>query len=197
MLKTDFINMEYEARVMISEEQYHAMISYYKNSKKEKKYSVNVNTYFDYDDLSLTNNHIVLRARNISDKEYELTLKAKQEKGDIEINHALTSNEYNIILNNHIIPDSNVKEELVKQGIDFTKLKLIATLRTERLELQYKRFLLVIDKNEFRGRVDYNVEVESDSKNSAKRYLIQKIRPFGVTYKKGYISKSRRAIFDL
>ena len=197
MTKTDFINMEYEARVMINEEQYFKLMKLYQKKNKPKSYLVNINTYFDYDELTLTNNHIVLRTRSINDSSYELTLKIKGDKGDIEYNHSLTSKEYKEINRIAFIPQSEVKEELLKQGIDLSRLKKIVELKTERLEIQYKHHLFVIDKNYFRNRVDYNVEVESTSKSLAKMYINQHIKPLGITHKKGYISKSRRAIFDL
>ena len=197
MRETDFINMEYEARAMISEEQYQAIINYYSKVKTAKKYSTNFNTYFDYENLYLTNHHIVLRTRAIDNDSYELTLKSKGVEGDIEYNHILTLDEYNKMREKSIISDCQVKEELIKLGIEPKKLKVIADLRTERLEIQYKKYLLVIDKNYFRNRVDYNVEIESFSKKAAQKYLFKRFYKFGVTYKKGYVSKSKRAIFDL
>lgn len=197
MTKTDFINMEYEARVMIAEEQYFKLMELYQKKNKPKSYLVNINTYFDYEELTLTNNHIVLRTRSINDSSYELTLKIKGDEGDIEYNHSLTLKEYEEINKTAIIPQSEVKEELLKQGVDLNRLKKIVELKTERLEIQYKHHLFVIDKNYFRNRVDYNVEVESTSKSLAKMYINRHIKALGITYKKGYISKSRRAIFDL
>ena len=64
-------------------------------------------------------------------------------------------------------------------------------------EIIEKDYVLVIDKNYFRDRVDFNVEVESTSKEKAISCLNTYFSPFGVEYKKGYISKSRRAIFSL
>ena len=76
-------------------------------------------------------------------------------------------------------------------------IKKICSLKTERLEIHYKKYLLVIDKNYFRDKVDYNVEVESFSRKAAQLYLVKKTAKFGVTFNKGYVSKSRRAIYNL
>ncbi len=197
MSKNDFVNIEYEARAFISEEQYDTLLAKYQNSKREKCFITNVNTYFDYEDLSLTKSHVVLRTRSMNDKDYELTLKIKEEKGDSEYNHPLTYNEYQNINEKLALPYSNVKDKLNELGIDLNRLKLIVSLKTERLEVKYKHHLFVIDKNYYRNKVDYNVEVESSSKPLAKKYLNKRCECIGVTYKKGYISKSRRAIFDL
>lgn len=81
--------------------------------------------------------------------------------------------------------------------MDLNSIKLITDLRTERLEVKLNEGLLVIDKNYFRNRVDYNIEVESDSEIYAKTLLLSIISPFGVEYKKDYINKARRAIYNL
>ena len=92
------------------------------------------------------------------------------------------------------IPNSPILEKLNELNVDISRLIMITELRTDRLEVQYKKHLLVIDKNYYGDTVDYNVEVESYSKKAAKRYLMQHVSPFGVEYKNGYIPKSRRAI---
>lgn len=193
----NFVNKEFEARAMVSEEQYAALMKHYGKCKTQKSYLVNTNNYFDYEDLFLTNNHMVLRTRNISDESYELTLKIKDEKCDIEHNYVLTLDEYNKMNDNLVFPSNEIKCVLSSRGINPTKLKKICSLKTERLEIHYKKYLLVIDKNYFRDKVDYNVEVESFSRKAAQLYIVKKTAKFGVTFKKGYVSKSRRAIYNL
>lgn len=197
MKNNDFINMEYEARAMVSENQYLQILAHFLKSKEDKKQFTNFNTYFDYEDLFLTNNHMVLRTRRIGDNEYELTLKIKGDKGDIEYNTSLTSNQYDEMKRSTTIPDSIVKDKLLENNIDLNKLQFITDLKTDRLEVYSNNHIIVIDKNYYRNRVDYNVEVESNSKESAISVLNDTFSSFGVTYKKGYISKSRRAIFNL
>ena len=197
MKNNDFINMEYEARAMVNENQYLQILAHFLKSKENKKQFTNFNTYFDYEDLFLTNNHMVLRTRRIGDNEYELTLKIKGDKGDIEYNTSLTSNQYEEMKRSATIPDSIVKDKLLENNIDLDKLQYITDLKTDRLEVYSNNHIIVIDKNYYRNRVDYNVEVESNSKESAISVLNDTFSSFGVTYKKGYISKSRRAIFNL
>ncbi len=191
----DNINLEYEARVMITENQYSQIVKSYADAKHKE--CTNTNHYFDYANLYLTDNGMVLRVRNINDKKYELTLKIKGENGDKEINHPLTSKETQYILETNIIPDCNVKDELSKRNIDLSKLTQVTNLKTERIEICYPEYLLVIDKNYYRNKVDFNIEVESTSKKSAENYLNQIISQFNIENKKDYISKSRRAIYNL
>ena len=191
----DNINLEYEERVMITENQYSQIVKSYTNF--ERKEIVNTNYYFDYEDLQLTNSGLVLRVRNVNDQIYELTLKIKQENADVEINHPLTSNEFNDIISNVNIPDSEVLVKINSLNIDVDRLKLITSLKTERIEIQFPEYLFVIDKNYYNNKVDFNLEVESTSKKRAKTYLNQIISQFGIENKKDYISKSRRAIYNL
>ena len=193
----DNINMEYEARVMINEEQYLNIRNHYLSSIYPKEELVNENYYFDTEDLKLSNSHKVLRVRKINDQKYELTLKIQEENGCLEINYPLTSKEKNELFNSSVIPSKEIKDKLSSIGIEPSKIKYITDLKTERLEVKLDECLLVIDKNYFRGRVDYNIEVESDSENHAKSQLLSIIEPFGVTYKKDYINKARRAIYNL
>ena len=197
MNKIDFINKEYEARVMVSEKEYLELLRHYSKCRCPKRKIVNTNTYFDYENLFLTKNHMVLRTRSISENEYELTLKIKGEESDLELNHILSKEEYEMMREKILIPKSNVLDKLEELKIDLSKLVLLTDLTTERIEIKYKKYTLVIDKNYFRNRVDYNVEVESFTRKAAKIYLLKHVLPFGITYKKGYVSKSRRAIYNL
>ena len=187
----DKVSMEYEARVMIDEKTYHL----FKEAKIKENPSYrcikNENIYFDNDDLYLTHHHMVLRIRTIDDKNHELTLKIKGENGDIEITSPLGEKEY------QSRDISSIKEELDKHNIDISLLHEVSTLVTERIEISHDKYLLVIDKNFYNNKVDYNIEAESSSRKEAEKYLLEETKPFNIEYKKDYVSKSRRAILKL
>ena len=193
----DNINMEYEARVMINEEQYINIRKHYLNSKYPKEEIINENFYFDTEDLKLTSSHKVLRMRKINNSKYELTLKIKGEKGDIEINHKLTDNEKDDLLENSIISYPPILDKLKESNIDPSSIRYITNLKTERLEVRLEYCLLVIDKNYYRNKIDFNLEVESSAKSLAKSQLEEIIKPFGLKIKKDYINKAKRAIYNL
>ena len=193
----DNINMEYEARVMINEEQYINIRKHYLNSKYPKEVIINENFYFDTEDLKLTSSHKVLRMRKINNSKYELTLKIKGENGDIEINHKLTDKEKDDLLENSIISYPPILDKLKESNIDPSSIRYITNLKTERLEVRLEYCLLVIDKNYYRNKVDFNLEVESSAKSLAKSQLEEIIKPFGLSIKKDYINKAKRAIYNL
>ena len=135
--------------------------------------------------------------RKINNSQYELTLKIKGENGDIEINHKLTNKEKDDLLENSIISYLPILNKLEESGIDPSVIKYITNLKTERLEVRLESCLLVIDKNYYRNKIDFNLEVESSSKMLAKSQLEEIIKPFGLSIKKDYINKAKRAIYNL
>ena len=58
----DNMNMEYEARVMITENQYSLVKEFYQKTNLERHQLVNINYYYDDDKLTITNNSHVLIA---------------------------------------------------------------------------------------------------------------------------------------
>ena len=194
---TDFVNMEYEARVFITPEQYYKIKEKYLKEHPDARKILNENYYFDTEDLYLTEHQMVLRIRKINHQKSELTLKIQKEEGCLEINHPLTLIEESELLNSNVIPDLRIIEELAAYNINPKDIKLITSLVTDRIEIQFDKYLLVIDKNEYRGKTDFNLEVESDSDFAANFYLNLIISEFGIENKKDYITKSKRAIYNL
>ena len=193
----DKVSMEYEARVMISESEYLKIKEEYLNIGRICREFTNKNTYFDSPDLYLTHHHMVLRIREIDDLEKELTLKIKCEDGDIEITHNIESKEEYLKLLSGNISNLEIEKEISSRGGDIKTLGVITTLTTERVEVEFDDHLLVIDKNFYNNKIDFNLEVESTSRELAKEYLEKVISKYGIAYKKDYISKSRRAILKL
>ena len=193
----DKISMEYEARVMISESDYRKIYDRFLNSGGICRVFTNKNTYLDTPDLYLTHHHAVLRIREIDDIEKELTLKIKGEKGDIEITHQIKDEqEYQELLKGKIT-DKEIIKEIELRGGNVSTLKVVATLITERMEVPFFTHLLVIDKNYYNDKIDYNLEVESTSRIEADKYLKVLTSEYNIEYKEDYISKSRRAILKL
>lgn len=188
--------MEYEARVMVDEHHYCLIKEDKLAENKPHQDITNENIYFDDKSYYLTNHHMVLRIRTINHKTHEMTLKIKGDNGDIEINVPMSEEEYKNTVSLEKI-DNPVTEELIKRGIAPSSLSVVAQLSTYRTEIDYGTYLLVVDKNYYNGKIDFNIEVESTSKEAAEKYLKKIIKPYDIPYKKDYISKSRRAILKL
>ncbi len=180
-------NIEKEERAMISESTYQTMVNELCNHIAPFKQT---NFYFDTKDLSLLSKHIVIRIRIIDSKKYELTCKIKGIDGDQEYNYLLSKDQYNFYLK-----QKKIESFQLPGGEELIDLYYIVDLSTIRYEIKYDDYLLVIDKNQYDGVVDYNIEIESDiSKEHAKKVLFEYKEKYGFTYDINYISKSRRAI---
>ena len=169
-------NLECEERVMITFEQYQKVVSAYVAIDPQFRFLEIENTYFDDDDLSLRQNHRVLRMRK-SNGQIELTLKIKRENGDLEINETME---------NH----PEIDKELEK---DFTCYHPITQLRTNRIEAKEKDYLVVIDQNIYNGIIDYDLEVEADTLTKAKEAMLDICQRFQLEYKNDCPGKSSRA----
>ena len=187
---------EYETRLMLTEEQYFFIVTYYMNIEPNKHFLQNANHYYDTDDLFLRGQHMTLRVRIINDVKSELTLKIKGDNGDEEITDGLAPKEQELLLEQNIFPYGQVRNRLMLLPYSLDKYHRIASLYNRRLEIEYEDHTLVIDKNTYGDIVDYNLEVESKigikhAKDTLKEYASK----FNLTLsKEKYIGKARRAI---
>ena len=187
---------EFEARLLISEEQYFFIVTYYMNLFPNKKFLQNTNVYYDTDDLYLRSQHITLRLRTINDVKSELTMKIKGEQGDEEINDGLSPKEAELLSIHGVFPYGQVRNRLMLLPYSLEKYHSITTLYNRRLEINFEDYLLVIDKNVYSDVTDYNIEIESKKDiNHAKSVMKEYIEKFNLTVsKEKYVGKARRAI---
>lgn len=184
-------DIEFEERLMLNKEQYEELMRLYSSSKDASIIS-QINYYFDDEDLSLRNAHKVLRIRVINNAKYELTMKIKGDNGDIELNNYLDKNTCDNIIQTLEFNNPSIEEEIKK--VTNKNIKLITSLKTTRLEVKFPTHLLVIDVNYYNDVMDYDLEVEASSKDDALKYILEYASKYSLTYKKHYMSKSRRAI---
>ena len=188
------IVMEYEKRVMLSEEQYFTLVSYYLRQNPHYPFIKQTNYYFETDDFFLKRNHAVLRVREIAHQGSELTLKIKEDKGDKEMTDSLSYPQFISLINDNVFPNTPIKEETIRFGRSLSNYKLMTKLETTRLEIKEDDYLVVIDKNIYNGIIDYNLEIESSSRKKAEEIILDFCKRFSLEYKKDYISKSSRAL---
>ena len=187
---------EFEARIMLTEEEYLNIVSFYMKQYPNQHFLQNVNIYFDSDDLFLRTKHITLRVRIINDARCELTLKERGSNGDKEINDDLSKQERDMLLDSGIFPNGNVKKYLIALSYPLSNYKVITTLYNRRLEIAFEDHTLCIDKNQYSDIVDYNLEVEAlDSIEVAKTRINEYIKQFNLKlHMQKYAGKASRAI---
>ena len=190
------IQKEFETRLMLNDEQYFFIVTYYMNIYPNKHFLQNTNTYYDTDDLYLRSQGMTLRLRTINDVKSEFTLKIKGENGDEEINDGLTPKEAELLTNENVFPYGQVRNRLMLLPYSLDKYHSITSLYNRRLEIEFEDYLLVIDKNVYGDITDYNLEIESHiGIEHAKHVMKEYIEKFNLTVsKEKYRGKARRAI---
>ena len=190
---------EIEERVMIDGKQFLEIEKYIQENFPHAKTIFQKNRYFDDKDGTITKNHTVLRIRSFrSCKQRELTYKVKGKEEDTEYNQSLSHYWFYQITRFSRLPEGLVKEQLLKEGVDISSLKMLVELFTRRIEVKFDDYLFVLDTNLYNGICDYNIEIESDiSREHAKEVILKYCKQFGLEYKDNYTSKSRRAFNSL
>lgn len=187
-------SIEKETRAMISHEEYISICSDIFKSNPHASYISQTNYYFDSEDFELTNANRMVRIRNIKHG-YELTYKQKGDDGDIEINEKISALIAHKYLNKGSLPHGEVYNAVATTGLSPKKLKVITSLYTRRLNIQYDDYLLVVDMNRYGDKEDFNIEIESNiSVNHARETLKKYCEQYHLTYKDDYLVKSARAI---
>ena len=187
---------EFERRVMLTEQEYLNIVSHFMKLYPEQHFLQNNNYYFDTKELSLRKRHITLRIRTINEVRAELTLKIKGFDGDEEINDDITFFEMRTIMKERVFPNGNVKSYLLTLATPLSLYENIVTLYNRRLEIKLPDHLLVVDRNEYNGIVDYNLEVETeDNIKLAESFLNLYIKQFNLSLAdQKYRGKATRAI---
>ena len=190
---------ELEERVLIDKSQFLEIEKYIQENFPNAKVIHQKNRYLDDNNLTLRKAKNVLRIRSfIQSKNRELTYKLKGDEGDIEHNQIISHYWYYQITTKSRLPEGIVKQELIKDGIDINSLKVLVTLYTRRMEVEFDDHTLVLDTNLYNNIVDYNIEVESKiSKSHATEVILKYCKQFSLEYKKGYITKSNRAFLSV
>lgn len=185
-------NIEIEAKVLISKEEYLKAIKFY---KKENVTKINqTNYYIDTDDLYLKKFGILLRIR---EKGYfVMNLKAPLAEGLLEKKESITKEQYEDFKNKGIFPTSDIKSFLQMLGVDVNKLKIQTSLFTERTEIDNYEGgeIFSIDKNTYNGITDYELEMEGNSLSRAKNALKEKCLELGIPFIINEKSKQVRAM---
>ena len=188
------IEHEYESRSMISEEKYFEIASSFYREDSYLKTITQRNQYFDSEDFFLTNNNIVLRIR-ITNKGAVLTLKISETDGHSkEISQKISYFQHKALIEKSHFPKGQIKLLLMAKGIPLLSLKYICEMKTKRIQVNMKNYNYCIDKNEYRGIADYNIEVEARSMDEANKIMKDLSIKYNFEISKEYIVKSKRAI---
>ena len=182
------IALEIEAKSWLDEDAYNRLISRF---SLQKPY-IQTNFYLDSPSRLLKSKGASLRVRQKEDG-LELTLKLDQDEGRIEMNAALSEDQFDAIKDGRF-PESVPMRALEELGISAEELKILASLSTERIDIEIDDGLISIDKNAYGNTVDYEIECESSSMAKAEALLRSFLSQHGIPYRPNAISKQKRAL---
>ncbi len=149
------MSKEIEYKALISKEEYERLISEMSKQFTCQSY-IQTNYYYDTEELSLYHRHETLRIRK-KGKSLQLDYKFNKKY----IRQARICEEKNYPINS--IPKSLSKEDIRRCGLPDCNYNLLGSLATNRSDFVLPEGVLSLDKNEYLGYVDYEVELEFTS----------------------------------
>ncbi len=168
---------EVEFKSLLTEKEYTKLIEYFNNAKSDYQ----TNHYFDTKRFSLKALNSSLRVRQRED--YELTFKRKKGYSTDLKTVNISKDEFRELRETGVVN----KEELVNDVnnlIKDQKLVNFLSLSTLRYYVPYGSGILNIDKSEYVGITDYEIEFTGKSYHQGKADFIKIISDFGIQYKK-------------
>ncbi|PUB17910.1 CYTH domain-containing protein [Paenisporosarcina sp. OV554] len=149
------IQKEIEFKNLLEEEEFHSLCRAFAISKQN--FHVQTNTYFDTTNNQLRDSLMGFRLRVVGERN-ELTLKAPTDNVHtmMETTHLISAIERDEILSNQLIRPRDYSEFQQLPEL----LLAFGSLRTERAEISFQGGLLVLDRSDYLGITDYEVEYE-------------------------------------
>lgn len=153
--------IENEFKIMLSQEQYEKLLVMYEWDEVISQ----TNHYYDNDDMLLSELHITCRVREI-EGEYFLQMKfpGAAEYSRVELEKPLDS-----------LPEIISADELLRphpHGHDvLPDVKRLGALKTTRNVHKFDGGEIDLDKSEYFGKTDYEIEIEFEDENSARKVL--------------------------
>lgn len=184
------VNIEIEVKNLISESEYKMILNHFKVQPSD--IFTQTNHYIDTNTQELKRLGISLRIREKNG--YKLTLKTPLAEGLLEKKQTLKKEEFDTFVKTREMPFGEVLEFIDRLYIKPGDLQLLASLTTERAEVLYNGFTLAIDKNSYHGKVDYELEMNSNSLNKARASMEDFLKEVGLEFHESTISKQKRAI---
>ena len=190
---------ELEERVLLNKNQFLELQKFIQENYPHFTVTQQVNRYLDDAALTIRNKVNMLRIRSFpKENKRELTYKIGTPNGEIENNQPLTYYWYTQIVRFSRLPEGEVKEKLLADGVNIKSLRTLVELKTKRIEVKLDKYTIVLDENHYNHITDYDLEIESKvSKSHAKEVILELCDKFGLAYKNDYPVKSRRAFDSL
>lgn len=183
-------NIEIEAKVLIEKEGFEKVKKLYEDYANSAY--IQTNYYIDTPDFLLRKNGVGLRIRCFENK-YVMTLKTPLSEGLLEKTENITKEEYRLMRDQSIFPENKIKSFIIMLGFEIEQLKILTSLKTERIDIAFESGMFSIDRNEYSGKIDYELEKESNNLKSGEDFLVDICTKAGVSFTINKTTKQARA----
>lgn len=170
--------LEIEFRNLLTKEEYDTLIGSFR--VKEEDFFEQTNYYSDTANFGLKERHSALRIRQL-DTQYQLTLKTPEARGLMETTQILGEDQASAIISGANIPVGPVRDTLKELGINHEDLQIFGSLKTIRAEKDYKKGLLVFDKNFYGSRSDFDLDYEVSDYDKGKEVFDKLLKEYQIT----------------
>lgn len=181
--------IEIEAKVLVSQADYRKLTAKFKDHPRYMQ----TNYYVDTEDRKLAKEGFALRIRE-RQGQYELTLKAPLSQGLLEKNLVISINDFAAFRDFQEFPKGDIARFLTMLDFDVPSLKILTSLSTERIDVEYEGGLLSIDRNAYSGQTDYEVEFEFNNLAGAEAILERLLKENDIPVAFSTASKMTRAM---
>ncbi|EDO1158330.1 CYTH domain-containing protein [Listeria innocua] len=170
--------LEIEFRNLLTKEDYDRLIEDFRI--KEDDFFEQTNFYLDTADFGLKERNSALRIRKL-ETQYQLTLKTPEARGLMETTQILAADQATAITDGANIPVGPVRDTLKEIGINHEDLQVFGSLKTIRAEKDYKKGLLVFDKNFYGSISDFDLEYEVSDYDKGKEIFDKLLKEYQIT----------------
>lgn len=203
-------SIEKELKYMVEENEFYILKEYLDLCNFPNRTIIQTNFYFDTSDYDLKSKGITLRLRKIDHLEYYLTLKSKTTEVDAgiidnlhiknEFNLQLDQTKFDLLKSTKDIRMQVDIFELIKNLLghdhECTEISMRGYLTTERISFQIPGFFepILLDKNTYLNKVDYEIEWETEEIKSAQQKIKSIFNDLRIITQLNSVSKSNRFI---
>ena len=158
--------IENEFKIMLNKAQYEKLLEIY-----DFKTIVQVNHYYDTDDLQMSERHITVRVRELDGKCFlQMKLPTGVDHSRVELSQELDS-----------LPETLGAEELTAlSGAECPDVTRLGALKTTRSVWKFDGGEIDLDRSEYFNKTDYELEIEFTDEQAARAVLSEVTEKLGI-----------------
>ena len=181
--------IEIEAKALVKKDEYERLVKRFASYPSFEQ----TNHYIDSEDFLLRKEGLGLRIREKNER-IEMTLKAPLSQGLLEKTATLSKEEFKAFREDFIFPENDLKRFLTMLDIDVSKLRVLASLTTKRVDVPYFGGKLSLDANRYNNLTDYEIELEYNNEEDAERLLKELLNSENIEFVLNHRGKAIRAL---